>query len=225
MSNNNFTIDYLRDFLGKARSNGYRFLTLKDYVAEGCPTDKVFVLRLDLDIKPQTIKPFLVVSREMNIPMTVFIRVAGPYNIFWYPTYACLKQINAAKSEIGFHTAMVEWAKINNEDTESVFAHELAALRSLFPVAGIAPHRDINYVQNSLPWINENWSHLKQKYNIEYHAYEDRILKNTLYVNEGLSPHLGWRQMTPHEAIATGKPIYMLLHPHWWFQDNPFEAD
>jgi hypothetical protein len=225
ISNNNFSIDFLRSELKKAISLGYRFYTLQQFVDAGCPQEKAFVIRLDLDFKPQTLIPFIDLAKELNIIYTIFVRVAGPYNIFWHPTSRCLTDAYEAGCEIGLHTTPVEWATIQKRDIKKTLMGELQALRALFPVRGIAPHRDINYMYNSLPWIHDNWTELSEELDLSYHSYEKRILDNVIYVNEGLSPHLCWRNLTPSQAVETGKSVCMLLHPHWWYVKHAFETD
>lgn len=221
---NIFNSVYLRSIFQAAIDAGYSFQTLRDFTRVGCPSERVFVLRVDLDLHPERLRLFVEVAKEFGITFTVFIRVTGPYNFLWYP---CFKQINDAAligCEIGLHTSAVEWGILNNINThEASFSSELEVLRSHFDVLGVAPHRDINYTYNTLPWINENWESIQSNYGLEYHAYESRIHNNSIYVNEGLSPHLGWRNMTPFDAIRTGKSVNLLLHPHWWFVNHPFE--
>jgi len=31
--------------------------------------------------------------------------------------------------------------------------------------------------------------------------------------------------MSPMDAIKSGKNIHMLLHPHWWYVEHPFEVE
>jgi hypothetical protein len=222
---NNFTIAYLENTFKTALDLGYKFLRIDDFIKAGCPQGKYCILRLDLDFKPAMLRPFTALSQKLNIPFTVFVRVAGPYNIFWHPHFSAIDEAYKAGCEIGLHTTPVEWSIIQKRKVEDVFAGELNALRSLFPVTGIAPHRDINYMYNSLPWLNENWTEIKQSSKIDYHAYEERLTNNALYINEGFSPHLTWRNMPLHESFESGKNIYALLHPHWWYVDHAFEAE
>lgn len=225
MSQNKFSIEALKEIFNSAFENGYKFLTMNEYLKRNGPVERCFITRLDLDFKPASLKPFVALSLEMSIPFTLFVRVAGPYNVFWYPHFQAIESAAEAGFEIGLHTSPVEWAAFMKRDVEEVFAAELSALRFKFPVVGVAPHRDINYAYNSLPWLDENWALIGTKYKLNYHAYEQKFFQDFIYVNEGLSPHLGWRDLTPMDAIKTGKNIYMLLHPHWWFVQHPFEVD
>jgi hypothetical protein len=225
IKNNNFSIEVARDFLRQALEQGYEFVTMSEYATKQKKDKKYFIARLDLDIKPATLQPFVKLASELSIPFTVFVRVAGPYNVFWYPHFQMISEASSAGCEIGLHTTPVEWATIMGREIESTLSAELLALRSHFDVVGVAPHRDINYTYNSLPWLDKHWEHLKTSMGLLYHAYESVFHDDMLYVNEGLSPHLGWRGIKPMEAIKTGKNIHMLLHPHWWYVKHPFEAE
>jgi hypothetical protein len=224
-NNNKFNFDYLEKILRYAKDRSYRIVTLKDFVRLGCPNNGFFILRLDLDLKPQTLRPFLRLIEKLDILATLFVRVTGPYNILWYPNYKLIQDIKNLDCEIGLHTSAVEWAKINEADPEEVLSAELNLLRSTFDVIGIAPHRDINYMYNTLPWLEDNWLKLSSSTQLDYHAYQAKIMNNVIYVNEGLSPHLGWRNQEPISAIDSGKSICMLLHPHWWYVDHAFESE
>lgn len=220
---NNFSIEMAKSFFQYAIKKNYKFVTMSEYLNSKKRDGKYFIARLDLDIKPVTLSPFVKLAADLSIPFTVFVRVAGPYNLFWYPHFRVIDEASRAGCEIGLHTTPVEWANILGKNIESTLSAELFALRSHFNVVGVAPHRDINYTYNSLPWLDENWTYLKKSNALLYHAYEPVFHEDILYVNEGLSPHLGWRGLTPMEAIETGKNIHMLLHPHWWYTEHPFE--
>jgi hypothetical protein len=116
---------------------------------------------------------------------------------------------------------------MKNVDPFYVLESEWNALGWHFDVVGLAPHRDINYSHNSLPWLEQNWdANIKKNRllpGLEYHAYEKRIMDSVTYVNEGLSPHLGWRDNKPEDVIKQDRSIYMLTHNHWWYDVHPFE--
>ena len=125
--------------------------------------------------------------------------------------------------ERGLHTNYVEFSKILNLNKNKILNNEINILKKFFDVKGIAPHRDLNYCYNSLPDIELNWDSIKSDNQIEYHAYDSKILNNTVYINEGFNPHLCWRLHKPEEIIPTGDSIYLLTHNHWWYDDYPFE--
>ena len=69
-----------------------------------------------------------------------------------------------------------------------------------------------------------NWDKIKKGTNLEVHAYDKDIFRNSEYINEGANPHISWRNLKPEDVIKTGKTIYMLTHNHWWHKNHPFEA-
>jgi hypothetical protein len=222
---NTFSMSTYHDIIVSAQKNNYQFFTLSEFVAAGCPSELSFVIRHDLDRQPITLKPIVQVESSLNVKSTTFVRVAGAeYNMLGYSTFRVLQDAVKEGMEIGLHTNFVEFASINRIDPLNVLMSELQLLRTYFDVSGIAPHRDINYTYNSLPWLNSNWTQLQHKLCLNYHAYEQRILKNVHYVNEGFNPHLCWRSSDPFDVIKTRKSIYLLTHPHWWFVENPFES-
>ena len=60
-------------------------------------------------------------------------------------------------------------------------------------------------------------------WSFEQSKLADILYDNFEYVNEGFNPHLSWRNKEPLDMINSNKNIYMLLHPHWWYQNHPFE--
>lgn len=223
---NDFNMDTYRTIINAALDKGYRFVTLSEFVALDCPNRKHFIIRHDVDKAPCALSPIIDVELSLGVRSTVFIRIAGAeYNPFSYPAFKAFKDAEMSGAEIGLHTGFYEYAQINGLDPMRVIKGELDVLRAFFDVKGVAPHRDINYVHNSLPYLEQEWYSVSTKMNLAYHAYQSRILASTTYVNEGFNPHLCWRGTTPFEAIEqSDRSVYMLTHPHWWFERHPFEV-
>ncbi|MBM3549480.1 MAG: hypothetical protein FJX54_21285 [Alphaproteobacteria bacterium] len=225
MSNNPFSHAYYRQVIARAKSAGYTFHTLKQFLEIGAPAERAFVLRHDLDTKPGTLWPLLECEREMAVRSTIFVRVmANDYNALGYTVLPRLREAEAGGFEIGLHTSFVEYATIVGLENMRVLAAETAALKAFFTVHGVACHRDINYAYNSLPWLEQNWSEVRRDLGLSYQAYAPEFLERAVYVNEGFSPHLGWRNLKPEDVIDTGRSICLLTHSHWWYRDHPFEV-
>jgi len=208
-----------------ARERSYNFVTLNEFIDLGCPDQHHFVIRHDVDKTPTALLPIIEVECRLSVRSTTYIRVCGAeYNPFGYPAMKAFQAAASAGTEIGLHTGCFEYAKINSVDPMAVLKGELDILRAFFDVKSIAPHRDINYIHNSLPFLEKEWKRISTDLGIKYHAYEQRIMASTIYVNEGFDPHLCWRSGTPQDAIDTGKSVYLLTHPHWWYKEHPFEA-
>lgn len=104
--------------------------------------------------------------------------------------------------EIGFHTNFLEFATYTKLDPLSVLSSEYKLLSSIYSIKGVSCHRDINYQVNSLPYLQENWETIKEVTRLQYDAYDENIFGGLIYVNEGLNPHLNWRNYTPLEMIS-----------------------
>ena len=222
-NNNQFSIEYYDKIIKYGLDRSYNFVTLSEFIELGCPSSGYCILRHDLDTKPQTLEKMLKTELNNRVKSSVFVRVtANDYNAFSYPVLNVLSRYENLGFEIGLHTSCVEYGEINKVKPFDILNFEYNALSNFFSIRTIAPHRDLNYAYNSLPYLEKNWKIIKN-IGFKYQAYENRIIKNTLYVNEGFNPHLCWRKLTPYEAYDTGKSVYILTHNHWWYLDHPFE--
>lgn len=221
---NKFNLDYYREILEKAQEEGFTICTLREFVDKGCPPADHLILRHDLDREPETLENMMRVEWDLGVQSTIFIRVSGPYNPFDYKTYPILKKAYEFGNEIGLHTNYFEFAKIHDDHPFEILRMELKALRAMCPIESLSCHRDLNYIHNSLPHLEENWDYCKEELGLVYHAYEKRIMDYTIYVNEGFKPHLTWRGLTPEQAISMKSSIYLLTHSHWWYWTHPFEV-
>ena len=222
---NEFTVDNYKKIIIEALANDYKFLTLAQYVEQKEKNQKVFLLRHDLDLKAPSLAPMLEVERECGVRSTVFVRtMTDEYNLYGYKVFPILKKAQEDGFEIGLHTSFIELSKILKIEPDEALSIELSSIRAYFDVSGIAPHRDVNYMYNSLPALEKNWPQIKNKYQLKYQAYDEHLfMDNLTYLNEGPNPHLAWRNGAPQHHILQGVSIYMLTHSHWWYQEHPFE--
>lgn len=219
-----FSYDYLRELVKLAQRRGYEFMTLKEFYDAGCPNRGIFVLKHDIDAKPATLIPLLNVERELGITSTLYFRVtANEYNFLSYLVLPQAIQAHNEGFEVGLHTNFLEFALLNDLDPYQVLSSEITLMKQYIDIKSLSTHRDLNYVHNALPWIEKNWDKVKKDFNLDYQAYDPMFMNNTIYVNEGYSPHLCWRNSTPFEAISTGDSVYMLTHNHWWYEKHPWE--
>lgn len=223
---NCFTLDYYENILRLAKEAGYKFQTLQAFWHDGCPARGRFVLRHDLDANPVTLRGVLARERAQGVLSTVFVRVTtNTYNPFDYRTYPILVGARDAGHELGLHSNFVEFGMFHGLDPFAVLGAELDALRAFFGhVNSLACHRDLNYAYNSLPWLERNWDEVRRRFDMDYQAYDTRIMDSIIYVNETAEQKLGWRSWTPEAAITTGRSVCMSTHPHWWYARNPFET-
>ena len=222
-TNNNFSISYYEDIIKEAKNSEYKFVTINEYINLGYPETNYFILRHDLDKQPQTLKKQLDIESKHGVRSTIFARVtANEYNVLSYPVINLLRNAENEGFEIGLHSNFIEYATINKLEPIKVLDLEYKILNNFFDIRGLAPHRDLNYTYNSLPYIQENWNKIKSL-GFQYESYDNRIFSSSVYINEGFSPHLRWRNDKPEDVIKTVKTIYMTIHNHWWYKDHPFE--
>ena len=201
------------------------FLTMRDYfLKHDVINQPVAVLRHDVDAKPQRNSIFYEVEKDLGVVSSNFLLVHDiNYNPFSVNILKLFKEMEEYGCEIGLHTNYVETAKILGMEIETILEMEINALRTHFNVYGIACHRNIDHIANSLPHLENNWSQIKRKHDLTYQAYGKDLIDNLQFVNEGLNPHLGWRGQRPEEAIANRQSFCLSTHPHWWHREHPFE--
>lgn len=217
-----FSYKYFEKIIKLSLKHNYEFQTLEKFYRKPNKFNK-FIIRLDLDFSPLSLKGLLKIADKYNIKFNIFIRVSGNYNLLWYENFRIIKSAEENGHTIGLHSNFVEWSKINNINKTKILSTEILLLRNLFKkIDTFAPHRDLNYIYNSLPWTNKNWSFFK-KNKFKFHAYDIKFMDYCVYVNEGFNPHLSWRKYSPEEIIKTNKSIYLLIHPHWWYEKYPYE--
>lgn len=222
--NNDWSLEHMRRIIVKALSSGYTFMTCHEFMHCDDLPDRVFIMKHDLDAKPETLWPLLDLELSQGVRPTVYVRVcANDYNVMDYRVMPRLQHYEKMGVEMGLHTNFLEWGKITGNVPFAVLHAEVSLLQKFLDVKGMSTHRDLNYAYNALPFLEENWERWRRKLGLDYQAYDPKLMDNTVYVNEGYSPHLCWRNMTPEEAIDTGKHVYMLTHNHWWWKDHPFE--
>lgn len=226
---NTFTLAYYADMIKKAQDEGYKFVTLGEFWDLGCPTELHFVLRHDLDMLPLSLKQMIDVERDLNVRSTTYFRIcSNTYNPFGYNVLPQLLRMVSDGFEIGLHTNFVEFFELNSgllktKGAMGVLEAELVMARQFFDISSMSTHRDHNYTHNSLPFVNDNWDTIKEKTGLRFHAYDNKIMNNAVYINEGSAPHLTWRGKKPEEVIPTHQSICMLTHSHWWYSVHPFE--
>jgi len=219
----NFTYKAYSEMLKTALDSGYTVLCIRDLLKKSAIPPKVLVLRHDIDRNPHSMYPLAETELKLGIKSSIFVRVMGAdYNPFSYRITTDLLELENNDFEIGLHSNFLEFATNTNQNPISILTAEVKALSSIYKIKGMSCHRDINYVINSLPYLQKNWGIIKQSTGLEYDAYDNTIFNKFIYVNEGLNPHLSWRNNSPLDIIKQGKSFYLLTHNHWWYEKIPF---
>ncbi len=219
-----FSQSYYRAVLENALSVGYTFMTVRDYCNSENVSEKIGVIRHDIDMKPLRSRIFFEVEKDLGLVSTSYILVHDiNYNPFAINVLDMLYEMKEYGIELGLHTNYLETAKILQKNPLQVLGSEILALRSHFDIYGVACHRNVDYMANSLPHLEANWLSISTDFGLEYQAYETKIMKKLEFINEGLMPRLSWRNRSPADVIKEGKSFYMSTHPHWWHRKHAFE--
>jgi peptidoglycan/xylan/chitin deacetylase (PgdA/CDA1 family) len=212
-----FNLVYFREIIEMFIDKGFRSETHHDYFLSNPEEVQLkLLLRFDVDGMPERIPGLLKIMREFNIVSTFFWQIHGPYNPFFHENYQILKDISADGHEIGLHSNFLEFANYFDEDPVDIIKREKLVMEAVIgkKIFGHSCHREVNYEFNSLPFLNSIGA---KNLGFEYSAYDPIFNSDkTIYVNEGLNPHLSWRSISPEESVVTGKNVCLLLHPHWW---------
>ena len=219
----NFTYKAYSEMLKTAIDSGYEILCIRDLLKKSTIPSKVLLLRHDIDKNPHSMYPLAETELKLGVKSSIFVRVMGAeYNPFSYSVTTDLLELENNDFEIGLHSNFLEFATNTNQNPISILAAETKVLSSIYKIKGIACHRDVNYIINSLPYLQNNWESIKQATSLEYDAYDNSLFDKFIYVNEGLNPHLSWRNESPLDIIKQGKSLYLLTHNHWWYEKIPF---
>lgn len=218
-----FSYNYYRQMLQRAKALNYEIYNLRDFVSKGSYSTRVLLLRHDVDKNPHSLAPMLAIEQELEVTSSVYLRVAGAeYNPWGYAISQELRNLESKGFEIGLHSNYLEFSSYLGLNPFQVLKMEINSLREFYDISSLSCHRDVNYVYNSLPHLNSNWEQIKKELDLDFHAYDESLFGNLAYINEGLDPHLCWRNSTPDEMLDQLRSFYLLTHNHWWYESIPF---
>ena len=217
---------YYHQILSAFVANGYQAMAFTEYFClPAAERQHKLLLRCDVDERIDRVPVLLEPQAEFGMRATWFVHIHASYNAFSYDGYAAIRDIIASGSEVALHSNFVEFAALMGENPGDVLRRERAMLEAICgrPVLGHACHRDMNYIHNSLPWLEAHDG--IQGFGFLWEAYDPLFTTdNILYVNEALVPrHLGW-SIDPEQAAKTSQNVCLFIHPHWWHRKYPTGA-
>ncbi len=130
-----FTIKTYKLLIESLLNRGYKFLTVKNYFEQKNNSDKICILRHDVDKKPINSLQKAVTENRLGIYSTYYFRIVKEsFN------EEIIIKIAKLGHEIGFHYEDLTLAKGNYEEAIMLFTRNLAKLRELYPVVTICMH-------------------------------------------------------------------------------------
>lgn len=129
-----FTPTTYRRLLTALKENGYEFFTFEEYCS-GEKSDKVVILRHDVDKKPANSLALCEIEASLGIHATYYFRIVPESN---QPDF--IRRIAALGHEIAYHYEDLTICKGDAEKAYESFQKNLAYFRTYYPVKTISMH-------------------------------------------------------------------------------------
>ena len=129
-----FTLATNRRLLTPLKENGYEFFTFEEYCS-GEKSDKVVILRHDVDKKPANSLALAEIEASLGIHATYYFRIVPESN---QPDF--IRRIADLGHEIAYHYEDLTICKGNTEKAYESFQKNLAYFRTYYPVKTISMH-------------------------------------------------------------------------------------
>jgi hypothetical protein len=184
--------------LDDAKARGYRFARFADLDDTQSP---LIVLRHDVDFAPEFALQMAELEHAQGVAATYFVLVDGQhYDPTTRQVIEQLRAIAALGHEIGLHFTVGE--SVHDELADEIaFRGRLLADLAGVDIRSFSQHDPVNagFASVRLPrWVD---------------AYEAVRRHDLLYVSDSA---MMWREHTFESALATGRDLCLLSHPHSW---------
>jgi hypothetical protein len=194
------------DFLARAKADGYSFARFEDLRAGAPPLpDSYVALRHDVDFAPAYSLEMAELEHAEDVASTYFVLVDGQfYDPLEGANVRRLRRIHSLGHEIGLHFAA---SSAVYPDLGDEVAFRMRVLSEIIgaPVHSFSQHDPVNagVAEVALPAGHD--------------AYVDaaRAIRehDLLYVSDSA---MMWREHSFETALATGRNLCLLAHPHSW---------
>lgn len=229
-----FTHTFYYSLLVALQKGRYTFLTFEDFIMNVINYDNIFILRHDVDRKPQNSLAIAKLQHEMGVHGTYYFRIVPES---FQPKY--IEAIAGLGHEIGYHYEDLTLCKGNVEAAIEHFERSLERLRQYAPINTICMHGS-----PMTKWDNrEIWKHYNYcDFGIMAEPYFDVDFKDVYYltdtgrrwdghkvsVRDKVNHDFDFSVRTTRELIATieegraPQKIMQNIHPERW-TDDPAE--
>ena len=235
-----YTIQKYKQLILTLQAQGYCFKTYTEFLAPPLTletTEKIIVLRHDVDLLPNNSLKFAVIQAELNIKGLYYFR-AVPKS--WDDKI--IKEISGLGHEVGYHYENMDTCKGDLDKAWDDFRYNLDRLRSLVDVKTICMHGSPrSKYDNKALWSKYNYKSLaiigEPYFNINFHevlylsdtgrcwdgwkvSVRDKVPHQENWTKQGLVFHSTNNIIKAVEEGSLPDKIMMTFHPQRW-NDNP----
>ncbi len=171
-----FTLKKYEELCGSIVQSGYGIVMVERYFSQLNLPEKYFVLRHDVDRKPERAEAMASLEDELGIKSTYYFRKK---NHVFKPDI--IKRISGMGHEIGYHYEVLDKAKGDIKKAYSIFKEELEMFRDIVDVKTVAMHGNpLTRWTNSDFWKNYDLGEFKLIGDVSFSLRE----KNVLYFTD-----------------------------------------
>lgn len=211
--NCNFTFDHFKECIEHAKSLGFSFYSMFEYLEEK-PNDKFIVMRHDVDLSMKHALSLAELENSLGICSTYFIRVDGIFDPFSGMNFENLKKIKALGHEIGLHYEydkysvfeFKEYVRQNVKQFESVGIKVYGAALHKAKKLGREDTKKLNLVEEFLDEVG-----------LEYDAYSNVFMKDMKFISDS---KFRWREGCMCNHFENFSKLCILTHPIWWSENT-----
>lgn len=206
----NFTYRHYREFVSLARSHGFSFFGLYDYLVHK-PKGKLILMRHDVDLSMSHALKMAKIENSLGIKAAYFVRTAKTVNPFSKKNSAMLKKIAKLGHEIGLHYDSDVVNKKNftgyllkmKKKLESAAGKKIhgTALHRVKMLSGKKEITELNFMERFLGRLG-----------MDYDAHS-KSFESLKYISDSARQ---WKNGCICKNLNSSQSMYLLTHPIWW---------
>jgi hypothetical protein len=209
-----WTLDDYRFSLTEFLSNDYHVSSFSDYL--DIQKQKHLILRHDVDFSLEPALAMAKIDQSIGVSSSFFLRVhAKNYNLFSVDGIKTASMLMDLGHEVSLHLEegidrVSKQSKWDVLDAQKVAFEKILGIQ----IRGFAAHEPVRFggFETSIE--------AKKRWNLEYHAYEERFTTQMKYLSDSSGR---WREKPVVSFVNTFDRIQLLTHPIWWYHATPQE--